>query len=98
MSKNHKTYRGVFKNFSFLGGNRQLSMINVFITSLLSFMSADIRLSLMAVLTGILCQLLLSKMFYADPLFHRVLLKRLQYRSVYRAQAHYFSKKITKKY
>lgn len=71
-------------------------MVNVFVTSVLCFMCADIVLAVLTVTVGTVCQICLSRMYASDPLFHKVLLKRLRYQNYYLAQAPYFARKSEK--
>lgn len=93
----HPIYQSVLRKQSFLGCDRELCMILVFITIVGSIFSFSLVAALVFLLIFAVLYLCLLKMAKEDLFLRKVYLKNIRYKPYYLAQKPYYSKQTVRK-
>lgn len=94
----HPIYQSVLRKQSFLGCDRELCMLLVFITIVGSIFSFSLIATIMFLVVFTVLYLCLLKMAKDDLFLRKVYLKNIRYRPYYLAQKSYFSRQNVRKH
>ncbi len=93
----HPIYQSVLRKQSFLGCDRELCMLLVFITIVGSIFSFSLVATVVLLLVFIVLYLCLLKMAKDDLYLRKVYLKNIRYKPYYLAQKTYYSRQSVRK-
>ncbi len=93
----HPIYQSVLRKQSFLGCDRELCMLLVFITIVGSIFSFSLVATVVLLLVFIMLYLCLLKMAKDDLYLRKVYLKNIRYKPYYLAQKTYYSRQSVRK-
>lgn len=93
----HPIYQSVLRKQSFLGCDRELCMLLVFITIVGSIFSFSLVAALVFLLIFAVLYLCLLKMAKEDLFLRKVYLKNIRYNPYYLAQKPYYSRQTVRK-
>ena len=93
----HPIYQSVLRKQSFLGCDRELCMLLVFITIVGSIFSFSLVATVVLLLVFIVLYLCLLKMAKDDLYLRKVYLKNIRYKPYYLSQKTYYSRQSVRK-